>query len=491
MPSTVAREYLRVSLDRTGTQRSPREQHDDNARTAGARGWTLGDPYKDIGSASRYATKRREDFDRLIEDLKNNTFGAQILILWESSRGSRRVSEWVLLTELCEERGVHIHVTSDGKTYDPADPRDRRSLLEDSVDAEYESAKVSKRTKRAAASTAAAGKPSGRVPYGYLRRYDPTTRQLVAQEPHPDESEVIKELFSRIRNGHSLRGIAKDFEERGIRTRSGLVFTGQHLRSLATTRAYVGERVHDPNRDHGHRLSATATITKATWPALIDRATWLAVQQILTDPSRQTSRPGRGVHFLSMIAVCDVCGGPLAARQSKEDNRIPEYTCHKGGHVRVAYDDLNALAEAAILGYLGRRDNADRLMSSGTDPAQLAAIREQIAEIQAELDDLAEQVGSGQLSATLAARAEPKIMERLKKAQAKEAELIAPSALRNLVGPGEWLEQQWDDMPMAARREVARMLLNPKVIGELRVTRSSTPGHRCPVEDRVIWRKTE
>jgi site-specific DNA recombinase len=40
----------------------------------------------------------------LIADLEQDRFGAQVLMIWESSRGSRRVGEWVRLLELCEQR---------------------------------------------------------------------------------------------------------------------------------------------------------------------------------------------------------------------------------------------------------------------------------------------------------------------------------------------------------------------------------------------------
>ncbi|MGH3853433.1 MAG: hypothetical protein ACRDR6_08020 [Pseudonocardiaceae bacterium] len=52
-----AREYLRVSLDRSGRARSLDEQHADHVRVAGEQGWVLdGDSYRDESvSASRYS----------------------------------------------------------------------------------------------------------------------------------------------------------------------------------------------------------------------------------------------------------------------------------------------------------------------------------------------------------------------------------------------------------------------------------------------------
>ncbi|MGH3528719.1 MAG: recombinase family protein, partial [Pseudonocardiaceae bacterium] len=130
-----ARDYLRVSLDRSGRARSLEEQHADHAQVATEHGWTLGESYRDESvSASRYSRKTRDDFARLVADLENGQFGAQVLMIWESSRGSRRVGEWVKLLELCEQRSVSIHVVTHHRTYDPANGRDRRSLLEDAVD---------------------------------------------------------------------------------------------------------------------------------------------------------------------------------------------------------------------------------------------------------------------------------------------------------------------------------------------------------------------
>jgi DNA invertase Pin-like site-specific DNA recombinase len=97
MSSTTqtAREYLRVSQDRSGRARSVEEQHEDNLRAAEAHGFSInGESYSDIAlSASRYATKVRGGFARLMGDLEHGRFGADLLVIWESSRGSRRVGD--------------------------------------------------------------------------------------------------------------------------------------------------------------------------------------------------------------------------------------------------------------------------------------------------------------------------------------------------------------------------------------------------------------
>lgn len=468
---TIAREYLRVSKDKSGRERSITEQHTENEAEAAEYDWTLGQPYSDVGSASRYAAKPRGDYDTLIADLRADRFGADILLLWESSRGSRRASEWLALIELCAERGVQIHVTSHRRTYDPRNGRDRKSLRDDASDSEYESDKISQRATRANGANAKAGRPHGRVPYGYRRTYDPATGKLVGQEVDPAEAKVIRELFDRVAKGHSLRSIAADFERRGIAKPSGGPFSAQHLRNLATRHVYAGIRVH-----HGQEHPAD-------WPAIVDRRTWLRVQGILSAPERTTTRPGRARHLLSMIAKCDVCSGPLAASYRREGR---EYQCHEGGHVRVNADGLDDLAEKAIVGYLARDDVAEKITRRDGDDAALEAAKLAVAEIRREADDLADQVGRGTLTATLAARAEPAILARLAAAQARVDELQTPAPLAGYITPGKDAARRWKAAPMSAKREVARLLLAPTYLGEWRVTRSPSPGHRVPVKDRVV-----
>jgi site-specific DNA recombinase len=485
--TTTVREYLRVSLDKSGRERSLEEQHDDNARAAGEHGWQLGEPYRDVGSASRFANGNgRAGFDRLTADLEAGRFGAGVLVLWEASRGSRRLSEWARFLELCEAAGVRIHVTTHNRTYDPGNARDRRTLQEDGTDSEYESAKISGRSLRAAAAAAAEGHPHGRIPYGYRRRYDPATGRLAGQEPEPVEAAVVREVYDRLERGHSLRAIARDLEARGVRGRPPTgrrageppaVLTAERLRDLVLHDAYRGKR--------RHRRGDVVEIVDAQWPALVTERQWQAVNRRLADPSRRTSKPGRARWLLSMIAVCDVCSGPMTVRFRRGQR---EYRCQPHSHLHVMADDLDAYATAVILGYLTRSDHARRL-TAGDDDGRLEAVRAEIAGVRAELDDLADKLGRGEISATLAARAEPQLLERLRRAEAREAELSTPDELRALVGPGDEVRHRWDLAPMSARRDVARLVLTPELLGELRVTRSPSPGHRVDVTDRVTWRR--
>lgn len=482
---TQVREYLRVSQDTSGRERSPQEQHADNQRAAAELGFTLGEPYRDIGSASRYARKSRKGFDQLVDDLTQGRFGAHILMLWESSRGSRKVGEWVSLIELCEASGVKIHVTTHGRTYDPANHRDRRTLLEDAVDSEYESAKKSDRLKRSAAAAAAEGRAVSRVPYGYRSEYDPKTGRLVGRAPEPGEAKVVAELFEKVAEGKTLHSIAREFAERGIEKRSGGPFSAPHLRSLLNNRGYIGERAYIPGRNGRWQRRGEAQVTKAQWEPIVDRSVWFAVQAILADQSRVKNRPGGARHLLSMIARCDPCGGPLNVAAEKT---YVYYRCRDKGCVRVDKAELEQVAVDRALAYLSSPAVYRRLKQTDDEVNDaLVDVEQKLADVRNELDDLETRVSAGRLTLEFAERVEPGIRARIKALQDQRDEMATPTALRGLFTPGEDARARWDAMDIAQRRRLLSVVLAPRLAGELRVLRSPIPRQRVPAADRVVF----
>ncbi|MBX7554640.1 recombinase family protein [Streptomyces sp. NPDC004232] len=137
----TAREYLRVSKGKGKTARSITDQHRDNIAAEADHGpWTWGEPYKDTGSASKYATKTRDDFEKLLADLTSGAFGdpGDVLVLWEVSRLARGTGRGVALIDAAEAGGYLIHVTSLDRTFDPRNYGDRHSLIGGINDAEKE-----------------------------------------------------------------------------------------------------------------------------------------------------------------------------------------------------------------------------------------------------------------------------------------------------------------------------------------------------------------
>jgi hypothetical protein len=140
-------------------QKSIDDQQAENRAATEANGWTVVAELDDPSSASRYATKVRRNWARLLELLP----AIDVVVLWEPSRGDRTLATWVAFLDACREHRVRIHAVTHNRTYDPRNPRDYRSLAEDGVDSAYESDKISGRTRRRRTATCAGTtRPRGR-----------------------------------------------------------------------------------------------------------------------------------------------------------------------------------------------------------------------------------------------------------------------------------------------------------------------------------------
>jgi site-specific DNA recombinase len=476
----LAREYLRVSQDKAGKLESPAEQHGKNAEAAAQLGILLGDPYAEpeAVSAARWSSKARAEFERLVSDLNGGTFGAHILVLWQSNRGGRSVSDWVRLIDACEKAGAWILVTAHGRVYDPANPHDRMTLQKDAVDAEHDNATRRADVLRTTEARAARGEAHGRVPFGYRRAYDPITRRLVAQEAHPDEAPVVGELFRRLRARESAHSIERDFRERGVTTRGtpkwpARPFSRTALVQMALNPAYAGLRTRQP-KGAPRRKGLLDGAVEAVWPPIVDPGVYHEVRAMLTAPARATSRDGRARHLLGMIATCGVCLGPLTVRYGG-GRRL--YVCQRAAHVKCEADDLDAVAVGGVVAFLSRPEVIAGLRQAQDSVPELEAVRAGLVKARAELEDWRRRACLREVSAGSFAAIEPAIAAAVAGLEQRERELAVPPELAGWTGPEAEVTAKWGAAPLEARRRVARTVLSPRYLGTLRLERAGRGQH--------------
>ncbi|MFJ4821097.1 recombinase family protein [Streptomyces sp. NPDC088801] len=478
----TAREYRRLSKDRGGSG-SIAQQATDNAAAAVREGWPLGDPYEDADrSASRYKTRERDDYDRLVADLRAGRFGADVLIIWESSRGSRDVGEWDALVKICEKRRVLIHVTSHGRTYDPRNHRDRRSLLEDAVDSAYESDKNSARIRRDTAASAAKGRPHGLAPYGFRPVYDPKSGDLDTWIENEGESQVPKALFAMLAAGHSLAAIERTFAERGwVNAKRGRPFTRHHLRNMATRAAYAGIRAHtDPD-------TGEVTETDGTWDGLVSKEVFYTVRVLLADPSRRTTRNGAAKYELTLTIKCDVCRGPLTVTRAHLKSKRESYKCRRS-HVFIAKAEVDAVVIPALLAYLTRDDIYQRLAAPAADDERAAQLREQLAEGRAALAEMEAEIPESTGHARVLGRSITALTAKITELEEKERGMTMRPAVASLLA-ADSVTAWWTAAPIPARREIAAIVLSPALMGAVTVTPTPTAGRTPSAADRIRIRR--
>ncbi|MET7738893.1 recombinase family protein [Streptomyces sp. NPDC005385] len=499
----TAREYLRVSKGRGRTARSITDQHADNVAAESDHGpWSWGEAYKDTGSASKYAKRVRDDFEKLLGDLVSGTFGTpgDVLVLWEISRLARETGRGVALIDACETGGYLIHITSHERTYNPANYQDRHSLISGINDAEKEARLLSARTQRGINSAAKEGRPHGRIPFGYARDYEVIDGRprAVRQYPDPAEGPLIAELFERVagwngRKAETIRAISKDWETRGVwipeKVQDGEIiesrpYTAQHLRAFLVRPVYAGLR-----KFRGELLPEWEGME-----AVVDRELFDAVQAVLADPARRTYQGGGVRHVLSTTLRCDECGGPMVVGKHAG---IEGYECQKRGCARVlkAETDRVIIGDPAagkpgvILAYLSaphRFAALTRPADERTDEEQ--TLNTQLATLKAELAELEEAPAPRTARASLAREQSIEGFEKeIQALESKLSDLTRPNPLADLLPePGCDVFGWWQALDVHQQRARAAILLTPELLGQVRITKA--PNRRTvPVTERLVW----
>ncbi|WP_151475419.1 recombinase family protein [Streptomyces albicerus] len=494
----TARQILRVSQDKSGTERSIDEQHAETASALTVHGITLtGTPYSDVGSASDYARKSRDGFGQLLADLRSGKFGADCLAMWENSRASRQPREWIAVADACRDRGILIFITTQRRNpmYDPRNGSDYADLVDEAVKAMRASALTSERVLRALNSNlnhADGAKPQGQTPLGFEREYamtkvnGKTAMRPVGQKPDPETAPLIIELFQRLRRGHSFLSIERDWKARDIRSRRGNHLSAQNLRAVAARKAYIGIRVHK-----GEELPAA-------WPVIADYpgspltpdafvTLFREVQVILADPARVTAKPGAGKHVFSMTLKCDECSGPEKVTTRHAE---PQYVCRDRGCTRIDKAEVDRLLTQRIIRALSREDVYAKLNPADAEDAALESVRDALRAKRAELGELeAAPTPAGARAKLAMIGAMDELEAEIAELEAEESRCTAPNPLASVFPPGPDVAARWEAADVATKRQVARLLLVPERLGEVRVQRSPRPGEKVPASERLTLRR--
>jgi hypothetical protein len=127
----------------------------------------------------------------------------------------------------------------------------------------YESAIRSQRVKDAVERNARAGKRTGggSRPFGYkINRHDlgeggKRRYRIIGEEIEPAEAEAIKEAAARVLRGESIRSIAFNFNDRGIKPVAGGRWAGSTLRRMLVSPRIAGLREHNGEVVSGYDLT--------------------------------------------------------------------------------------------------------------------------------------------------------------------------------------------------------------------------------------------
>lgn len=463
--------YGRASSDPKRRGRSIKDQFAVAELDCHEQGWNIVGYYEDRDrSASRRATKVREDYERLVADVEAGLI--DVIVYAERSRANRNMDAFVKLRALCSRAGTRL--SYGGRVYDMRKPSDRKEATRDALQSEEEAETIIERAERTARLNASRGTPHGRVPFGFVRKYDPDDGSLLGQFAHPEHASIVKDLFARAAARESLVSLTEfmgahipDITRRGVRY-------------MLMNKSYIAVRTH-----HGQDMD------ECSWKALVKVEVFDAVQAILSEPDRYKIRDGGVRHLLTGIVQCSVCLSTGAAKRGMRVARINgalRYMCTDGGHVLIREDVLDAFVEAAVFAWLAS-DAAVATFRVTPDAREEDRVRARIRNMQAQLATARERAGEfdeeGNPALTIESLAatERQLLPQIAKDEEKLRVLTAVQdpMLSRMVGASlSEISECWnDEFLLPQRRHVLRQVVN------VTLNRASSRGVKWLDPDRV------
>ncbi len=425
----------------SGKAKSIREQLAAGHGVTRENGWRHAGDYRDGTGASRQATKARSDWERLLADLEAAAF--DIIILWESSRGDRTLASWALFLEQCRKHDVLIHVIADDHTYDMKRPRDWKTLATAGVDAQGETDLLSIRVKRGHAGAAADGKPAGGpVPYGYRRTYDTATGKRRDQVPYEPEAAIVREIFDRVATGQTILSLVNDLNDRRVPRARGAKWARCTVREVVRNRAYISRRFLNGVEHQG------------TWPAIVEESVFYAAQEVLAQPSRRITRPGRQKHLLSYLARCATCDAFL-------NYAAGYYKCVDSGCVSIPKGATDMVVAEYVQARLTQPNMAAILAPDNSEEAEQAAA--EAAKMRAQLNEWRQSAILGQTSPASLVVIEAQLTAKIADAEAQSRTASIPPVLQSFLDPETDVRRRWDSFTVVARRVVVSALCEVRV----------------------------
>ncbi len=455
--------YTRISFDPEGRGLGVERQKQDCLKIAERHGWTVVEYYEDNDrGASKYSKKKnRDDYHRLLSDIEAGRLDA--VVIWMEDRLYRQVIELAEFLRVCDAAGV-TRIASAGGEFDLSEPEQRIMLYMKAAMAEAEVDRLSRRVRRWHQERIEKGirDRSGRRAFG-------ESSKSVTEEQAAEERELIQEAVRRLIAGDSLRGIAKDWEKRGIRTPYGNLWQNVNLRRCLLSARLVGMR------EYGGKL------IKGDWEPIISFEEWEAIKAILEDPARYKNlRGGVPRHLLSGIAHCGLCGKVLRVRRVRG---VRVYSClpdtKAGGCLKISRqaDPLERLIEEAI--FRAVEGNLWNRLAAEEKDDPMAVLYEQLARDQGLLDRLEDKMAQELISEAAYKRNRAEIERRMEDTRnwinRKRGRQIMTHVPRNL-------REVWPDLSIERRRAIVKAIL-------VRVVVHPQPSPRFdPSKIQAIWR---
>lgn len=262
------------------------------------------------------------------------------------------------------------------------------------------------------------------LPFGYRKGED--GKYAV----DPEEAAIVKEIFSRFLAGDNLADIARDLNERGVKTKHKSPWNKSSFGKLLSNERYIGYYIYGDYRiENGV-------------PAIIDRDIFYAVQQRLKLKANPRNNPIKkrrenSVYLLTGKAFCGHCKSALIGKSGTSKTgrlyayyackkQVYEKTCNKQkiGRDRLEYLVAKALKEYAlqdgVIEWLA--DKSIEYQQKHAEPVEVSLLKSQLKQTEAGIKNIMTAIEQGIITQST--------KERLTELENQKASLTAKIALK-------------------------------------------------------------
>ncbi len=403
---------------------------------------------------------RRPMFARVLLDLQTGKAG--VLICDDVSRIARDERDALDLIDACELGKASAFSPSEDSADGIGSLRitrggtreEIRSFRERARAAHDYSADISDKVQRGRKRWAGKSYWGGRRPYG--RMADPSApkhaKRLITI---PEEAKVLQDAVTDVLDwGISLRAVAADLRQRGMRTVTGKPFSAVALRDALLASHVAGIAI-----CNGARYDAP-------WlEPIIEPDRWERLVDMLTDPSRRTNTGNANAPrwLLSGHARCGVCRDGTTVHVSglagygKE--RGSAYRCDKLSHCATPATLVDQAMAKLMIARLAREDIADLLPAPEPRPdVDVKALRAEARKLHGKRDDLARLLSEEVLTEAGVRQERKRIDARLAEISTDLADATQIDLLPELRVPGADPARVWKELSLPRQREIIRLL---------------------------------
>ncbi|GAB2731404.1 recombinase family protein [Streptomyces bullii] len=461
--------------------------------------WRITREFKDTDtSASRHGKKTRDEFEELLATIVGNPPPAgvrRVLVAYNASRYYRDLEAYVRLRNAC--LAANVLLCYNGQVYDLSRRDDRKATAMHAVDAEDEAEGLRDQNLRTATLQAEAGKPHGKLLYGYLREYAVVggRKRCVRQYEDPVRGPYVFQSLQRIDSGHSMRSLVRWLTSVPEAARpDGKPWNAITARRMLLNRAYLGERFHKGKWVPGSWDPIKGLETPE------GRAMFNRVTAKLTDPERRTQRGTEVAHLLSFNSYCGECGDHRMLAAWPRASGVMLLGCKETRHLAIREDLADAYVEEAVIHWFRDKRKATTALvpdegeveeKVASAQRRINAYEEQLNEARQQAEEFDEETGRFKLSASSLASLEQRLVPKLEQERKKLQEMtgVSPLLLSLLNAPDP--EVVWNGRPatetepevpglsLEQQREVIRKVVT------VRLHKASRPGIRTLEPGRI------